>query len=136
MGKISGPLVDRIDIHVEVPGTHFEELSSQVAGTSSTEMRELVTVARKVQFERFSGSGILYNAQMSSRQIRQHCPLDDPGKGLLKSSFDELGLSARAHDKVLRLSRTIADLDAASDIRAAHLADAINYRMLDRDLWN
>ncbi|MCH2182804.1 MAG: YifB family Mg chelatase-like AAA ATPase [Mariniblastus sp.] len=136
MGKISGPLVDRIDIHVEVPGTDFEELSSQVPGTSSADIRELVTASRKVQFERFSDTSILYNAQMSSRQIRQHCPLDDQGMALLKTSFDELGLSARAHDKVLRLSRTIADLDASSNIRVEHLAEAINYRMLDRDLWN
>ena len=136
MGKISGPLVDRIDIHVEVPGTHFKELSSKTAGTSSADIRELVTAARKVQYERFSDTSVMYNAQMSSKQIRNHCPLDRPCMDLLKTSFDELGLSARAHDKVLRLARTIADLDASNEIQIEHLAEAINYRMLDRDIWS
>jgi magnesium chelatase family protein len=136
MGKISGPLVDRIDIHVEVPGTDFKELSSKVAGTSSADIRELVTAARKVQYERFSDTPVMYNAQMSSKQIRSHCPLDSQSMSLLKTSFDELGLSARAHDKVLRLARTIADLDASNEIQIEHLAEAINYRMLDRDIWN
>jgi len=136
MGKISGPLLDRIDIHVEVPAADFKELSSTTPGTASALIRELVTVARKSQFERFSGSSILYNAQMSSRQIRQYCPLDSDCMNLLKISVNELGLSARAHDKVLRLSRTIADLDASDEIQIHHLQEAINYRMLDRDIWS
>ncbi len=136
MGKISGPLVDRIDIHIEVPATDFKELTSGTPGTSSADIRELVGAARKVQYDRFDNTPIMYNAQMTSRQIRKHCILDQPSMKLLKTSFDELGLSARAHDKVLRLARTIADLDAADKIKVHHLAEAIQYRMLDRDLWD
>ncbi len=135
MGKISGPLLDRVDIHVEVPAADFNELSSKKLGTSSSEIRELVVAARKFQFERFSGSSILYNAQMSSRQIREYCPLDAESMNLLKMSVNEMGLSARAHDKVLRLARTIADLDASEPIKIEHLSEAVNYRMLDRNMW-
>lgn len=135
MGKISGPLLDRIDIHVEVPAAEFKELSSTQPGTSSGEIREQVAAARKAQLERFEGTGINYNAQMSSKQIRQFCKLNDECMNILKISVNELGLSARAHDKVLRLSRTIADLDASDNIEVHHLTEAINYRMLDRDVW-
>ena len=135
MGKISGPLLDRIDIHVEVPAAEFKELASKKLGTSSAQIRELVVAARKYQMERFAGTGILYNAQMSSRQIREFCPLDAECMNLLKISVNEMGLSARAHDKVLRLARTIADLDASDNIQIGHLSEAVNYRMLDRNLW-
>ena len=135
MGKISGPLLDRIDIHVDVPAAEFKELSSKKLGTSSETIRELVVAARKAQLERFEGCNIMYNAQMSSRQIREYCPLDNECMNLLKISVNEMGLSARAHDKVLRLSRTIADIDASDNIQIHHLSEAINYRMLDRNLW-
>ncbi len=135
MGKISGPLLDRIDIHVEVPAAEFKELSSKKPGTSSGAIRELVIAARKFQLERFAGMSILYNAQMTSKQIREFCPLDTDCMNLLKTSVNEMGLSARAHDKVLRLARTIADLDASENIQFDHLSEAINYRMLDRDIW-
>jgi magnesium chelatase family protein len=135
MGKISGPLLDRIDIHVEVPAAEFKELASSKLGTSSAEIRESVECARKAQFERFQGTSINYNAQMSSRQIRTYCKLNDECLNILKVSVNELGLSARAHDKVLRLSRTIADLDSSDNIETHHLTEAINYRMLDRDVW-
>ncbi len=135
MGKISGPLLDRIDIHVEVPAAEFKELASTKPGTSSETIREEVLCARKAQAERFAGTKVLYNAQMSSQQIRKYCKLNDEGMNLLKVSVNELGLSARAHDKVLRLSRTIADIDCADDIQYHHLSEAINYRMLDRDAW-
>ncbi len=135
MGKISGPLLDRIDIHVEVPAAEFKELSSTRPGTSSEEIRESVICARKAQLERFQGTSISYNAQMSSRQIREYCKLNDECMSILKVSVNELGLSARAHDKVLRLSRTIADLEASENIETHHLTEAINYRMLDRDVW-
>ncbi len=135
MGKISGPLMDRIDIHVEVPAAEFKELSSKKLGTSSETIRADVTVARAAQIKRFDGMPILYNAQMSSKQIREFCPLDDECMNMLKVSVNEFGLSARAHDKVLRLSRTIADLDGSADIQSHHMAEAINYRMLDRDAW-
>ena len=135
MGKISGPLLDRIDIHVEVPAARFQELASTKPGTSSEKIRELVIAARKAQAERFNGLSIMYNAQMSSRQIREFCPLDAECMNMLRHSVNELGLSARAHDKVLRLARTIADLDASDAIQAVHLNEATNYRMLDRDVW-
>ena len=136
MGKISGPLMDRIDIHVEVPAAEFKELASKKPGTSSAEIRESVMVARDAQIRRFADVPILYNAQMSSRQIREFCPLNDVCMNILKVSVNELGLSARAHDKVLRLSRTIADLDGSENIEDHHLNEAINYRMLDRDAWS
>jgi magnesium chelatase family protein len=135
MGKISGPLLDRIDIHVEVPAAQFSELSSTKPGTSSDTIREEVVKARAAQAARFSGTSIQYNAQMSSRQIRDYCKLDSDSMELLKHSVNEMGLSARAHDKVLRLSRTIADLEDSAEIELSHLAEAINYRMLDRDVW-
>ena len=130
-----GPLLDRIDIHVEVPAAEFKELSSTKLGTSSDEIRQSVQSARQAQLERFDGTSINYNAQMSSKQIRTYCKLNDECMNILKISVNELGLSARAHDKVLRLSRTIADLESSESIEAHHLTEAINYRMLDRDVW-
>jgi magnesium chelatase family protein len=135
MSKISGPLLDRIDIHIEVPSVAFRDLSGGQPGTSSAEMRAQVVAARRRQAARFHGAPARYNADMSHRQTRQFCTLDDEGRNLLKASMAELGLSARAHDKVLRVARTIADLDASESIRPAHLNEAINYRMLDRQLW-
>lgn len=136
MAKISGPLLDRIDIHLEVPAVPFRELSSGSPGTSSAQMREQVVAARAVQTERFEGSRTRLNAKMTSRQVRQHCKLDDESFNLLRASVNELGLSARAHDKVLRVARTIADLDRSESIVPAHISEAINYRMLDRNLWS
>jgi magnesium chelatase family protein len=135
MAKISGPLLDRIDIHIEVPAVPFRELSGSAPGTSSAQMREHVTRARETQRNRFAGSRTRYNGQMSHRQIRAHCQLDEAGNNLLKATMTELGLSARAHDKILRVSRTIADLDGSESISPAHLSEAINYRMLDRQMW-
>ena len=136
MGKISGPLLDRIDIHVEVPAAEYKELASSTAGTSSQQIRESVELARKIQFERFDGTNVLYNAQMTSRQIRHFCKLDTDCQNLMKVSVNELGLSARAHDKVLRLARTIADIEGSEAIEFQHLSEAINYRMLDRQMWH
>jgi magnesium chelatase family protein len=133
--KISGPLLDRIDIHIEVPAVPFKELSSERGGTSSSDMREHVMVARQIQMERFKTSRVRYNAQMSSRQIRLYCKLSDECQNLLKDSVNEMGLSARAHDKILRVARTIADLDQSENIAAQHINEAINYRMLDRQMW-
>ena len=129
----SGPLMDRTDIHVEVPAAEFKELSSKKLGTSSESICTDVTIARSAQIERFDGMPILYNAQMTSKQIREFCPLNDECMNMLKISVNELGLSARAHDKVLRLSRTIADLDGSPDIQAHHLGEAINYRLSARE---
>ncbi|MDA1050906.1 MAG: YifB family Mg chelatase-like AAA ATPase [Planctomycetota bacterium] len=135
MAKVSGPLLDRIDIHIEVPAVPFQELTKGAAGTSSAEMREQVIAARQRQAERFAKLRVRANAKMKSQQIRKFCPLDETCANLLKSSVNELGLSARAHDKVLRVARTIADLDASIEIQQSHLHEAVNYRMLDRNLW-
>jgi len=135
MAKISGPLLDRIDIHLEVPAVPFRELASGAPGTTSGDMRGQVEKARETQSARFAGVKTRLNAKMTTRQIRQFCKLDDESMNLLKASVNELGLSARAHDKVLRVSRTIADLDGSEAIRPPHVSEAINYRMLDRNLW-
>jgi magnesium chelatase family protein len=135
MSKISGPLLDRIDIHIEVPAVAFRELSGEARGTASSEMRAQVAAARRIQAERFRGTKVRYNGDMSHRMVRRYCALDDEGRNLLRGAMTELGLSARAHDKILRTARTIADLDASESIRPAHLNEAINYRMLDRQLW-
>jgi magnesium chelatase family protein len=135
MSKISGPLLDRIDIHIEVPAVPFKELSAERGGTSSQDMRDLVVAARAIQSQRFTGSRTRYNAQMSSRQIRTFCKLTEDCQNLLRDSVNNLGLSARAHDKVLRVARTIADLDNSESITANHINEAINYRMLDRQMW-
>ncbi len=136
MSKISGPLLDRIDIHIEVPAVPFRELSAATPGTSSAEMRTSVVAARSIQRQRLAGSTTRLNGQMTHRQIRAFCQLDAAGMNLLRSTMTELGLSARAHDKILRLARTIADLDASEAIAPAHISEAINYRMLDRSLWS
>ncbi|QEG01096.1 Competence protein ComM [Stieleria maiorica] len=138
MSRISGPLMDRIDIHIEVPAVPFEELSSSSeAGTSSQEMRADVLRARDIQAQRFADgpSGVRYNAQMTSRQVRQYCKLSPNCQKMLRHSVEEMGLSARAHDKILRVSRTIADVTGDQQINEMHLAEAIGYRSLDRDLW-
>lgn len=135
MQRVSGPLLDRIDIQIEVPAVPFRELSSKTSGSSSADMRSLVTEARRRQAERFQGSKTRSNAHMSHRQTRQFCQLDDAGTELLRAAIAEMGLSARAHDKILRVSRTIADLEGSESIGEHHLAEAINYRTLDRKLW-
>jgi magnesium chelatase family protein len=135
MAKISGPLLDRIDLHIEVPGVAFRELSSMAAGTSSEQMRAQVVEARAIQSDRFAKTKTRQNAHMGPRALRTHCVLDAEGMSLLKASMTEFGLSARAHDKILRVARTIADLESAERISAVHISEAINYRMLDRSLW-
>jgi len=134
LAKISGPLIDRIDIHIEVPAVPFRELRSEREGTSSELMREQVVGARRIQSRRFGEKGATVNACMGSRQLRAHCRLDDAGEIILRQAMTELGLSARAHDKVLRVARTIADLAESQDIRADHVSEAIHYRRLDRQL--
>jgi len=128
--------MDRIDIHIEVPTVPFEELSaSSVGGTLSQQMRDDVVRARNKQRERFAGGPVRYNAQMSSRQVREFCQLDKTCQQMLRHSVEDMGLSARAHDKILRVARTIADVAADDAIGEMHLAEAIGYRSLDRDLW-
>ncbi len=135
MSKISGPLLDRIDIHIEVPAAEYKELASALPGTSSESMRTQVAAARQIQQERFVHESANYNAQMKSKQVRKYCGLDAHGIATMKSAVNDLGLSARAHDKVLRVARTIADLDGSPQIQLHHLQEAINFRMLDRDIW-
>lgn len=136
MSRISGPLLDRIDIHIEVPAVPFSDLSSRDGGCSSAEMRELVMKARATQAIRFEGTSTRSNAQMSSRQLREYCPLGRAEQELMRNTVTDMGLSARAHDKIIRVARTIADVEGASDIQLIHLQEAVNYRMLDRDIWS
>ncbi|WP_164102182.1 YifB family Mg chelatase-like AAA ATPase [Candidatus Laterigemmans baculatus] len=135
VNKISGPLLDRIDIHIEVPAVPFEELAGTGTGTDSQKMRDDVLRARVAQSKRFAEQLTSYNAQMSSREVRRYCPLDDASKNQLRDSVEERGLSARAHDKILRVARTIADIDGADEISLVHLNEAINYRSLDANIW-
>lgn len=136
VNKISGPLLDRIDIHIEVPAVPFEELSgATVAGTTSEQMRDDVMRAREKQATRFQGRSTNYNAEMTSREVREFCPLDRVSRNQLRDSVEDMGLSARAHDKILRVARSIADIDNAEEISQVHLAEAINYRSLDANIW-
>ncbi|UGU16043.1 YifB family Mg chelatase-like AAA ATPase [Sinomicrobium kalidii] len=136
LGKISGPLLDRIDIHIEVTPVPFEKLSDDREGESSVEIRKRVTAARKRQAARFENSGNThYNAQMNTRQIREYCALNDASGALLKNAMERLNLSARAYDRILKVARTIADLDNAPEISGNHISEAIQYRSLDREGW-
>lgn len=135
VNKISGPLLDRIDIHIEVPAVPFDELSGASTGTDSHKMRGDVIRARAAQAERFADQLTSYNAQMSSREVRRYCPLDQASRNQLRDSVEERGLSARAHDKILRVARTIADIDGEENISLVHLNEAINYRSLDANIW-
>ncbi len=136
MAKISGPLLDRIDLHIEVPAVPFKELSGSAEGTTSAMMREQVIAAQVVQATRFVKSKTRQNAYMSTREIRSCCRLTDASTNLLRSSIQEMGLSARAHDKILRVARTIADLAGQADILPEHVSEAVNYRILDRQFWS
>ena len=133
--RISGPLLDRIDIHCSVQAVPYELLRSEQPGESSASVRERVVKARNIQQKRFDGTHIYCNAQMSAKQVRQYCAIDEAGDALLRNAMERFGLSARAYDRILKVARTIADLDGAADISAAHLMEAISYRQLDRDTW-
>ena len=137
MAKISGPLLDRIDIHIEVPAVKYKELSSDAKSENSINIRQRVIEARKVQLKRFAGMKNIYcNGDMTTKEIRQFCSLDYAGSDLLKMAMTKLGLSARAYDRILKVSRTIADLEHFDNILPQHLSEAIQYRSLDRELWN
>jgi magnesium chelatase family protein len=133
--KISGPLLDRIDIHIEVPAAKYQELSSTIPAESSAQIRERVNKARAIQRERFKTEGILCNALMSHKQVRKFCVLGKEESELLKMAMTELNFSARAYDKILKASRTIADLAGSEDIKTEHLSEAIQYRSLDREFF-
>jgi len=136
LSKISGPLLDRIDIHIEVTPVPFEKLSDERKGESSVEIRKRVTAAREIQTERFKDTENLhYNAQMNVKHIRKYCELSEQSKQLIKTAMEKLNLSARAYDRILKVSRTIADLANSENIHPEHIAEAIQYRSLDRDGW-
>ncbi|PKV52004.1 magnesium chelatase family protein [Aquimarina sp. MAR_2010_214] len=136
LSKISGPLLDRIDIHIEVTPVPFDKLSEERRGESSVEIRKRVIKARDIQTQRFTElQNIHYNAQMGVKQIREYCALDTASKELLKTAMERLNLSARAYDRILKVSRTIADLEGAETIQGYHISEAIQYRSLDRDGW-
>jgi len=132
--RISGPLLDRIDIHVDVPPVQYQEMASERPGEPSSAIRERVQQARARQSERFAGEGFFTNARMDTRHVRRHCRLDDDGQLLVRQAMESLGLSARAYNKILKTARTIADLEGADRIQSHHLSEAINYRTLDRTL--
>ncbi len=136
LNKISGPLLDRIDIHIEVTPVKFDELSSQQVEEKSDLVRERVVKARSIQEKRFENTDEIHcNAQMRSKQLRAVCQINNAGTALLKTAMDKLGLSARAYDRILKVARTIADLDNSAHIENNHLAEAIQYRSLDRENW-
>jgi magnesium chelatase family protein len=130
LAKLSGPLLDRIDIHVEVPSVPYQELTSKRPGTNSTTMRAQVARAREIQTKRFGDNQT--NARMDAKQMRTHCELTDGCMLLMKQAMDEMGLSARAYDKVRRVARTLADMEGAEAINENHIAEAVQYRLLDR----
>ena len=135
VSRISGPLLDRIDIQVEVPAVKYAELSAEVTGEASPIVRERVEAARRLQHQRFEGTSIHANANMESKQIREYCKIESQAQDLLRVAINQLGLSARAYDRILKVSRTIADLDENPSIEAVHVSEAIQYRSLDRSFW-
>ena len=136
LNKVSGPLLDRIDLHVEVTPVNFDEMTATVKNENSVDVRDRVIAAREIQAERFKDVPALYsNAMMPAKMVKEVCEISEGGKVLLKTAMERLGLSARAYDRILKVSRTIADLAASPDIKIEHLAEAIQYRSLDRDGW-
>ena len=136
LDKLSGPILDRIDIHIEVAPVEYDQLSCKAQGETSAQIKERVNKARKIQQERLKGTGISCNAKMTPRMTKEFCVLTDNADKLLKMSFERLGLSARAYDKILRIARTIADLDGVENIDTPQIAEALQYRSLDRKYWN
>ena len=132
LAKLSGPLLDRIDLHVEVDGISYEQMQTRAEGEHSQTIRERVNKARNIQAKRFEGTPIHCNAQMSSRQMNEFCRMDDACERLMRAAFDKLQLSARAYTRILKVARTIADLNGEEKLNERHIAEAIQYRSLDR----
>ena len=136
LSRVSGPLLDRIDLHVEVVPVSFDEMTARRKSDTSDEIRERVVKARENQSERFKGQANIYcHAMMPSNMVKDICVISDAGIKLLKTAMERLGLSARAYDRILKVSRTIADLAGTEEIKVEHLAEAIQYRSLDREGW-
>ena len=131
LSKVSGPLLDRIDLHIEVPAVAYKELRGKDTGVSSADMRARVEAAREIQHQRG-----FYNARIPARLLRKLCALDDAGERTLEMAVRRMGLSARAHDRILKVARTVADLDHSESVTAKHLAEAVQYRSLDRSYWS
>jgi magnesium chelatase family protein len=136
LGRISGPLLDRIDLHIEVPQVQFREITSDRTGEDSTQIRERVVAARKRQQDRFKDRPkITCNARMGTRELKQHCRINAATMELLKFAMSDFNLSARAYDRILKVARTIADLAGVEEVAGEHISEAIQYRSLDRQLW-
>lgn len=135
LSRVSGPLLDRLDLHIEVPPVEFDELSQKQRGETSAQIKLRVEKARQIQRERYQDKGISCNARLTPSLLREACPMDSEAEHILRRSFDTLGFSARAYDRVLKVSRTIADMEQSEKIRAPHIAEAIQYRSLDRKYW-
>ena len=135
MGKISGPLLDRIDIHIEVSPVKYQKLESTTQPESSESIKKRVNKARDIQLERYKDLKIFSNSELTPKLIEKYCKLDNEGKAILQRAFDKLGLSARAYGRILKVARTIADLEGSKDIEKNHVAEAIQYRSLDRKYW-
>ena len=132
MAKISGPLLDRIDLYIEVPALEYQEMRKERVGESSAAIRERVERAREIQEARFSGMGFHFNAHMGVKEIKEFCQLDNPSHSLLEAAVKRFGLSARAYHRILKVARTIADLEGSPGISPGHIAEAIQYRSLER----
>ena len=136
LSRVSGPLLDRIDIQIEVPAVQYQELATETTGEKSETIRERVQKAREIQIQRFADDKKLFcNADMQAREIRKYCKVDEQGQELLKMAITKLGLSARAYDRILKVARTIADLNGEKNILPEYISEAIQYRSLDRNLW-
>lgn len=136
MNKLSGPLLDRIDIHIEVQKVEYEQLAEKRKGESSDVIRERVLQARAIQTQRYAETNMHYNAQMGPKEIEKYCSLDTESQSLIKTAMEKLNLSARAYDRILKVARTVADLEGKDNINSSHISEAIQYRSLDREFWN
>lgn len=132
MGRISGPLLDRIDIQIEVAPVKYEKLNSNVPTETSAQIKERVNKARQIQMQRYQEERIYSNSQLTPKLMEKYCKLDDKGKLILQNAFEKLGLSARAYGRILKVARTIADLDGSENVQEKHVAEAIQYRSLDK----
>ncbi len=135
MNKISGPLLDRVDIQIEVTPVKYQKLDDDGDIETSSQIRERVNKARKVQIERYKNEGIYSNAELTPKLTQKYCKLDGPSRNLLQKAFEKLGLSARAYGRILKVARTIADLEESTDITQKHIAEAVQYRSLDKKYW-